>query len=613
MPDGSERISRRRCHVRKRLERTVATYIAVMRAVSMLKRRTRLALHGREVAAIKAAYHATPCVNSRPAILDLLRTLGQSVGEAELEELLDLSLYKNDSTMAIERFLRLMEVLKRRDLDEAVPDTVEAFAALGGRKDKQGGVDVNVLRLTVKAFHLTIDIEKMIQEVDTDGSGFIDFDEFSAMFDIGEPSTSKNEAGSGGSHTPADGSDQASHAGEGREAGGSSAAGRRKSLFGFDGAELAGGAAGAGGSADRRGNDRRRSIHDAAQLKAALDGFTAQAAPDSAGLAQLLAARLHRITPVPFPSAHALLATGGPAAAPPPQQQQQQGQQPASSADLPAPPRSPAQRRRSRAARRANLPSRPKPQAPRQQHSRNVVYIGKTQAPPASGPPQAPASAPAASTRKALRTPPPSRLASSPPPPLPLPLPPPPSSSRAASPGPGGETRAALSPPPVSSRRTLLSKQPPQARLLSPAAAAAGAARGSHSVARRPVDVLAETPTFLASPRDLRCIKDKYRAATRRIFGELGLRSASEAPAAVVRNDNLAGVAQLALAGIQRHAQLRGEAADALMRGVARPARAAVALRRELQDPFIMAVEQFASGCGASRIPLQSENLLFPP
>eukprot|EP00659_Diplonema_papillatum_P005907 gene5907-9046_t len=166
MPDGSERISRRRCHVRKRLERTVATYIAVMRAVSMLKRRTRLALHGREVAAIKAAYHATPCVNSRPAILDLLRTLGQSVGEAELEELLDLSLYKNDSTMAIERFLRLMEVLKRRDLDEAVPDTVEAFAALGGRKDKQGGVDVNVLRLTVKAFHLTIDIEKMIQEVD---------------------------------------------------------------------------------------------------------------------------------------------------------------------------------------------------------------------------------------------------------------------------------------------------------------------------------------------------------------------------------------------------------------------------------------------------------------
>ncbi len=38
------------------------------------------------------------------------------------------------------------------------------------------------LRRTIKAFELTIDIDKLIVETDTDGSGFIDYEEFKAMF-----------------------------------------------------------------------------------------------------------------------------------------------------------------------------------------------------------------------------------------------------------------------------------------------------------------------------------------------------------------------------------------------------------------------------------------------
>ena len=47
--------------------------------------------------------------------------------------------------------------------------------------DKTGEVSTEKLRNICKEFSLTIDIENFIEEVDQDGSGTVDFDEFSKM------------------------------------------------------------------------------------------------------------------------------------------------------------------------------------------------------------------------------------------------------------------------------------------------------------------------------------------------------------------------------------------------------------------------------------------------
>jgi calmodulin len=58
---------------------------------------------------------------------------------------------------------------------------VDAFIALGGNPDKTGQISTDKLRHVVKEFGLTIDINRLIAETDTDRSGFIDYNEFAVM------------------------------------------------------------------------------------------------------------------------------------------------------------------------------------------------------------------------------------------------------------------------------------------------------------------------------------------------------------------------------------------------------------------------------------------------
>lgn len=56
---------------------------------------------------------------------------------------------------------------------------VDAFVAMGGNPDKTGTIDAKALIKTVKnEFELTIDIERLIMEIDGDKSGKIDYYEF---------------------------------------------------------------------------------------------------------------------------------------------------------------------------------------------------------------------------------------------------------------------------------------------------------------------------------------------------------------------------------------------------------------------------------------------------
>ena len=54
--------------------------------------------------------------------------------------------------------------------------------AMGGQADGDGFIDADKLIHTIKnEFEMTIDIEALIQEVDEDGSGEIEFDEFQQL------------------------------------------------------------------------------------------------------------------------------------------------------------------------------------------------------------------------------------------------------------------------------------------------------------------------------------------------------------------------------------------------------------------------------------------------
>ena len=73
-----------------------------------------------------------------------------------------------------------IEVARRVQSDES--ELLDAYVAMGGEPDGGGCVDATKLIQTIKEeFQMTIDIEKLIEEIDEDGSGEIEFDEFKAL------------------------------------------------------------------------------------------------------------------------------------------------------------------------------------------------------------------------------------------------------------------------------------------------------------------------------------------------------------------------------------------------------------------------------------------------
>jgi len=80
-------------------------------------------------------------------------------------------------------FLKVVGSQKEReDNSDDESDMVDAFVACGGSTDRKGHVKRDTLVKIIKQdFGLTIDIEELINKIDTDGSGEIEFDEFKIL------------------------------------------------------------------------------------------------------------------------------------------------------------------------------------------------------------------------------------------------------------------------------------------------------------------------------------------------------------------------------------------------------------------------------------------------
>eukprot|EP01064_Diplonema_japonicum_P023979 TRINITY_DN34430_c0_g1_i1.p1 TRINITY_DN34430_c0_g1~~TRINITY_DN34430_c0_g1_i1.p1 ORF type:complete len:400 (+),score=36.94 TRINITY_DN34430_c0_g1_i1:38-1237(+) len=175
-------LSAKRLYVRRKLEKVMGTYLRIWEAIKKMRVRTRIPLRPQETELMKAVFNATPAVSNIPGVLKLLRVMGQTVAESEIDSLLHNLGYKVGIPMSLGQLTRLMQTLKFRHFSSILPDTVEAFAALGGGRDKNGSVDVRKLKGTIADFELTIDIDAMVIEADRDGSGILEYEEFSAMF-----------------------------------------------------------------------------------------------------------------------------------------------------------------------------------------------------------------------------------------------------------------------------------------------------------------------------------------------------------------------------------------------------------------------------------------------
>lgn len=65
--------------------------------------------------------------------------------------------------------------------EETDADTVRAFVAVGGEKDKTGSVDAEVLRQACRSFDLSVDVEGLRPDSDDDAAGALDFDNFEEL------------------------------------------------------------------------------------------------------------------------------------------------------------------------------------------------------------------------------------------------------------------------------------------------------------------------------------------------------------------------------------------------------------------------------------------------
>lgn len=117
----------------------------------------------------------------------VLEAMGQAPTEDELFQMISEVDENMSGSIDFGEFIKVVERQKERanNYDDE-DDMLDAFVACGGQADKSGHVKRDTLVKIIKHdFGLTIDIEDLINKIDTDGSGEIEFDEFKILLSSG--------------------------------------------------------------------------------------------------------------------------------------------------------------------------------------------------------------------------------------------------------------------------------------------------------------------------------------------------------------------------------------------------------------------------------------------
>lgn len=111
----------------------------------------------------------------------MLASMGQDPSDEEIFDMIAAVDDDGSNEIDFKEFCAVILMQKQKESGDGESDTLDAFIALGGNQDKTGQVSTDKLRAVVNDFGLTIDINKLILETDTDRSGFIDYNEFAVM------------------------------------------------------------------------------------------------------------------------------------------------------------------------------------------------------------------------------------------------------------------------------------------------------------------------------------------------------------------------------------------------------------------------------------------------
>jgi len=112
-----------------------------------------------------------------------LEALGQNPTEAFLEKTMNQLDTNKSGTLEFNEFLKALQMQKRsmrkHDSESAM---VEAFVAMGGKPDRTGFINAESLRKVIKDdFGLTIKIDELLDDLDSNNDGFVNFDEFKSL------------------------------------------------------------------------------------------------------------------------------------------------------------------------------------------------------------------------------------------------------------------------------------------------------------------------------------------------------------------------------------------------------------------------------------------------
>jgi len=111
-----------------------------------------------------------------------LEHLGERVTDTQVFRMIALADPNNQGSLTFNQFKEMVLEKRENEKGSSDEDLMDAFVAMGGDPDGGGCVQRDKLVDTIKReFEMTIDIEALINEVDEDGSGEIEFDEFKEL------------------------------------------------------------------------------------------------------------------------------------------------------------------------------------------------------------------------------------------------------------------------------------------------------------------------------------------------------------------------------------------------------------------------------------------------
>lgn len=113
--------------------------------------------------------------------------MGQRPSEEELFSMINDVDESNSGKISFYEFIKVYENHQRDSGEDNEQDLskvyiVDAFVAMGGNPDGSGSIDTNRLIQVVRdQFQMTINIEKLIEEIKDENTHSIDFDEFKSL------------------------------------------------------------------------------------------------------------------------------------------------------------------------------------------------------------------------------------------------------------------------------------------------------------------------------------------------------------------------------------------------------------------------------------------------